>query len=259
MAAGQASHISQSLHDSQSEGLMRLQKFLARAGVASRRACEGFITEGRVSVNGTVVTELGTKVDPVHDEVRVDGAPVSIAAQKVTLMLYKPAGFLTSMGDERGRACVSELVPTDKYPGLYPVGRLDFDTTGLLLFSTDGELGNALLHPSRHVDKTYLAKVTGRPSKRELQALCEGVMLDDGPTQPAQVREVSHTKTSATLEIVIHEGRKRQVKRMCEAVGHPVQQLHRASFGLLSLGNLKVGEWRLLTDAEVASLWACTK
>lgn len=260
------------------DGKMRLQKFLARAGVASRRACEAIIVSGRVQVNGAIVTELGTKVDPTADEVLVDGEEVTLPQQSVVLMLNKPAGYLTAMKDDRGRPCVAELVPVDRYPGLYPVGRLDFDTTGLLLFTTDGELGNQLLHPSFHVDKTYEALVEGAVTEGELQSLREGVMLADGITAPAQVTLRSRTQAKAAvlqalaagnlsrkarqalkarvslLSITIHEGRKRQVKRMCAAVGHEVVRLHRSSFGPLGLDGLAEGSFRILEDAEVSAL-----
>ena len=160
---------------------MRLQKFLARAGAASRRGSENLMTAGRVTVNGKVVTELGSKVDPLV-EVAVDGAVVRLADGPVTIMLHKPAGFVTTMSDPQGRRTVAELVPTERYPGLFPIGRLDFDTTGLLLFSTDGELGNGLLHPKHHVTKRYLACVEGRPTERDLALLRRGIELDDGPT-----------------------------------------------------------------------------
>ncbi len=233
---------------------MRLQKFLARGGVASRRASEKLILTGRVLVNGQVVTELGTKVNPYEDEVFVDGKKVAVKRDDVVLMLYKPAGYLTSMKDDRGRPCVAQLVPVDAYPGLFPVGRLDFDTTGLLLFTTDGELGNALLHPSFHVDKQYHALVQGHPSKEALATLRKGVRLEDGITAPARVSVLKQQKTSTLLSLTIHEGKKRQVKRMCEAVGHPVIRLHRAQFGPLSLEGLAEGSYRLLSDEEVAKL-----
>lgn len=264
---------------------IRLQKYLARAGVASRRACEGLIAEGRVSVNGAVVTELGTKVVS-GDEVRVDGAVVKPLEQQATLMLHKPAGFVTTMDDPQGRPCVAELVPRDEYPALYPVGRLDADTTGLLLFTTDGELGNALLHPSHHVDKTYFALVEGVPADEDLACLRSGVKLDDGMTAPAAVRLLADAnraralqaigegsdasgnarrhggkrsrsvleKGAAALAVTIHEGRKRQIRRMFEAVGHPVIALHRATFGPLELDDLPRGECRELTEEEIALL-----
>ncbi len=245
--------------ESELSGAVRLQKFLARAGVASRRSSEKMISAGRIAVNGEVVTELGAKVDPDHDQVLLDGEPVELPESKHTLMLNKPAGYLTTMSDPQGRPCVAELVPIDEFPGLYPVGRLDFDTTGLLLFSTDGELGHALLHPSHHVSKTYRARVKGLPSEKDLKRLEEGVLLEDGMTAPAKVRLVGAKKPNATIELTIHEGRKRQVKRMCEAVGHPVLELHRLSLGPLGLGSLAEGQWRELSPEEVASLLASPK
>ena len=258
---------------------LRLQRFLARAGVASRRKSEDLMSAGRVTVNGQVVRELGSKVDPVHDMVAVDGRVVSVAAQPVYLMLYKPAGYLTTMSDPRGRRCVAELVPTDEHPGLFPVGRLDADTTGLLLFTTDGLMAQDLLHPSRHVWKRYVALVEGTPNADELRRLERGVQLDDGMSAPAKVRLASRderlaapvlaaersargrgaaraSKGGETSVVVlrIHEGRKRQVKRMLQAVGHPVLALHRDSFGPLRLTGLKPGCWRPLSDAELASL-----
>ena len=264
---------------------MRLQKFLARAGVASRRGSENLMTAGRVTVNGHVVTELGSKVDPRVDEVAVDGRAVRLADGPVTLMLHKPAGYVTTMSDPQGRPTVADLVPTDRHPGLFPVGRLDADTTGLLLFSTDGELGNGLLHPKRHVTKRYLACVEGRPAERELARLRRGIDLDDGPTRPADVRllegaaarraerlldmpPVAPPRSSreyaavcegraaarSIVRVALCEGRKRQVKRMLAAVGHPVVALHRDSFGPLGLGGLPRGEWRELSAEEVAAL-----
>lgn len=263
---------------------MRLQKFLARAGAASRRGSENLMTAGRVTVNGEVVTELGSKVDPLVDEVAVDGVVVRLSDGAVTLMLHKPAGLLTTMSDPYQRPTVAELVPTDHYPGLFPIGRLDQDTTGLLLFSTDGDLGNHLIHPRHHVLKRYLAMVEGAPTEKQLDRLRVGITLDDGLTQPAEARllqgtearaarkvleepgppadasrqyEAAYAKKAAkrsVVEIGLREGRKHQVKRMLEAVGHPVCALHRAAFGPLDLGDLPRGQWRVLTDAEVAAL-----
>ena len=233
---------------------MRLQKFLARAGAASRRGSEALMTAGRVRVNGQVVRELGSKVDPRCDRVEVDGVEVRLGGAPVTIMLNKPAGYLTTMSDPFGRPCVASLVPVGEHPGLFPVGRLDLDTTGLLLFTTDGELGHALLHPRRHVDKAYEALVAGEVAPPQVDALERGVVLDDGPTLPARVRARKARGGRTLLEIVIHEGRKRQVKRMCEAVGHPVVRLHRARFGPLSLGGLPEGRWRELEPSEVDAL-----
>ena len=231
---------------------MRLQRFLARAGVASRRASENLMSAGRVSVNGEVIQELGFKVDPLVDEVAVDGRPVLLTDGAVTIMLNKPAGVVTTMKAQSARPIVADLVPVERYPGLFPIGRLDADATGLLLFSTDGELGNALLHPSRHVPKTYRVRLVRPLSKHAADTLSHGVELDDGPAQPAEVSFVGNDR--ALVRIIVHEGRYHQVKRMFEAVGNRVCSLHRESFGPLSLGDLEFGRWRELTPEELASL-----
>lgn len=233
-----------------SDDVMRLQRFLARAGMASRRHAEKLIEAGRVSVNGQVVTQLGTKVMPNQDTVTLDGKPCSLPDAPVFLMLNKPAGVLTTMYDPQRRPCVSALVPIKTYPGLFPVGRLDKDTTGLLLFSTDGNAAHNLLHPSRHVSKTYLAQVQGPLTSAELDPLRRGIRLEDGLCAPAHCCLLN----DKTVRITIHEGRKRQVKRMFLAIGHPVVRLHREKFGPLSLGNLPEGRWRLLDPSEIAAL-----
>ena len=239
--------------------LMRLQKYLARAGVASRRGSETLMTTGRVTVNGLVVTELGSKVNPRTDQVRVDGVLCSIAERAVTIMLNKPSGYITTMSDPQGRPTVADLVPVDQFPGLFPIGRLDLDTTGLLLFSTDGELGNGLLHPRHHVDKTYIARVDGFLNAQEVKRLREGVLLDDGMTLPAQVEILERSHCATKLRITIHEGRKRQVRRMMSFVGHPVVELERIQFGPLTLHGLKEGCWRLLTPSEEAQITNAAK
>jgi 23S rRNA pseudouridine2605 synthase len=212
------------------------------------------MSSGRVTVNGQVATELGTKVDPLCDRVAVDGRPVAYPHAAVTLMLNKPTGYLTTMSDPYGRPCVAGLVPLDEYPGLFPVGRLDADTTGLLLFSTDGELGHRLTHPRHHVWKTYEALVEGVPGKEALSLIRGGMLLDDGPTLEARAEVLEQQAGAALLQIGIREGRKRQVRRMCEAVGHPVLSLCRISLGPVALGDLPLGSWRLLTDEERESL-----
>lgn len=237
---------------------MRLQKYLARCGVASRRASEDIIVAGRVRVNGDVVTELGTKVTPGVDLVEVGGEAVVLPSEHVVIMLDKPAGVLSAMSDAHGGRCVSELVPTDEYAGLFPVGRLDKDTTGLLLFTNDGELGNALIHPRHHIPKTYHAQVAGAIGEDALKTLREGVMLDDGITQPAEVEVLEQGEGSTLLEITIYEGRNRQVRRMGDAVGHPVQTLRRVALGPLSLSGLAQGQWRSLTEDEQGALLAAT-
>lgn len=233
---------------------MRLQKFLARAGIASRRGSEDLMTAGRVRVNGEVVRELGAKVDPATDRVEVDGIEVSMSGAPVYLALHKPAGTVTTMSDPQGRPTVAELVPVAQHPGLFPVGRLDFDTTGLLLFTTDGELAHRLLHPRHKVEKTYLALVDGSPDACDVKTLGAGVALDDGMTAPAKVRTVERRQGRSLMEMTITEGRKRQVKRMFSAVGHPVLELHRTHFGPILLGQLPEGQWRTLSEEETAAL-----
>jgi 23S rRNA pseudouridine2605 synthase len=228
---------------------MRLAKYLATAGVASRRASEEIIRAGRVSVGGQTIVDPARDVSDA-DRVTVDGKPVpSAAPQRVVYALNKPAGVVSTARDPQGRPTVVTMVPQTER--LYPVGRLDIDTTGLILLTNQGDLAHRLTHPSFEVSKTYRAVVGGVAlEERALRALREGVELDDGRTSPARVRRVS----ADTLEITIHEGRKRQVKRMCEAVGHPVKRLERVAFGPLELGDLRQGRWRKLSDAEVEAL-----
>ena len=227
---------------------MRLVKYLATAGVASRRASEGIVRAGRVTVGGSVVTDPARDVGE-GDAVALDGRPVSPVHERVVYALNKPAGVVSTARDPQGRPTVVTMVPQTER--LYPVGRLDIDTTGLILLTNEGDLAHRLTHPSFEVPKTYRA-VVARPPVREaaLRALRAGVELDDGMTAPARVRRV----TADTLELTIHEGRKRQVKRMCEAVGHPAKRLERVAFGPLSLGDLPRGRWRKLGPDEVQAL-----
>lgn len=233
---------------------MRLQRFLARAGVASRRGSEDLMTAGRVAVNGAIVSELGAKVDPAVDRVTVDGREVRLGAAPAYHMLNKPDGYVTTMSDPQGRPTVAELLPADAPAGLFPVGRLDRDVTGLLLLTSDGDLAHRLLHPRHHVWKIYRAEVDGEPSAADLRALAEGIELDDGPTAPARVNLLWSEGSRAEVEIALREGRKRQVKRMLAAVGHPVRSLRRTAFGPLELGDLAPGATRSLTEAEIAAL-----
>jgi 23S rRNA pseudouridine2605 synthase len=229
---------------------MRVGKYLANAGVASRRASEAIVRAGRVTVDGQTIT------DPAHDvsdesRVMLDAKRVSSARDRVVYALNKPAGVVSTARDPQGRPTVVTMVPQTER--LYPVGLLDIDTTGLILLTNQGELAHRLTHPSFEVEKTYRVIVAG-PSLRdsELRALRDGVELEDGRTAPARVRRIA----ADTLEITIHEGRKRQVKRMCEAVGHPVKRLERVAFGPLALGDLPQGRWRRLSDDEVEALMA---
>jgi 23S rRNA pseudouridine2605 synthase len=229
------------------DGAEKLQKVLARAGVASRRAAEILIMEGRVSVNGEVAG-VGARVDPRVDVLEVDGALVSADPDLVHYLLHKPAGVVSTASDPQGRPTVVDLVPGE--PRVYPVGRLDVDTEGLLLLTNDGELTNRITHPSHGVEKEYLAEVEGEPTRGELRQLRDGVELDDGRTAPAKASLVAPT----LVRLVIHEGRNRQVRRMCEAVGHPVRRLVRTRIGPITDTTLKAGEWRALTPDEVSAL-----
>ena len=226
---------------------IRLQKVLAQAGVGSRRAVEELITAGRVRVDGEVAV-LGRRVDPARDRVEVDGVPIGTAPGLVYRLLNKPRGVVSTADDPQGRRTVVDLVPDE--PRVVPVGRLDADTEGLLLLTNDGELHHRLTHPSFGIDKEYLAEVEGDVSRSALSRLRKGVELEDGVTAPARVAQLS----PGVLRITIHEGRNRQVRRMCEAVGHPVVRLVRNRIGPISDQKLTPGEWRELTVAEIRAL-----
>jgi 23S rRNA pseudouridine2605 synthase len=226
---------------------IRLQKVLAQAGLGSRRTCEELIADGRVTVDGQEAL-LGDRVDPETSVVEVDGVPIGIRPGTVYYLLNKPSGVVTTADDPQGRPVVVDLVPAE--PRVFPVGRLDLDTEGLLLLTNDGDLTHRLTHPSFGVEKEYLAEVDGEPGRGALRRLREGVELDDGVTAPATVGVVG----TSLLRIVIHEGRNRQVRRMGEAVGHPVRRLVRTRIGPVTDRTLKPGEWRELTQAEVRAL-----
>jgi 23S rRNA pseudouridine2605 synthase len=227
---------------------MRLAKYLAHAGKASRRAAEELVRAGRVTVGGEIVRDPARDVDE-RSGVVLDGRPVTAAEPRAVHAVHKPAGVVSTASDPQGRPTVVELVPSERR--LYPVGRLDADTTGLILLTNDGELADLLMHPRYEVEKTYRAIVRNAPvGERALRSLREGVELEDGITAPAGVRLIAPD----ALELTIHEGRKRQVRRMCEAVGHPVARLERIRFGPLALGDLAPGEHRRLSDGEIADL-----
>jgi 23S rRNA pseudouridine2605 synthase len=233
----------------------RLQKVLARAGVGSRRTNEMLIAEGRVTVNGEVAV-LGRRVDPGRDRVALDGVPVVVDATVVHWVLNKPAGYVTTAHDTHGRPTVLDLVPGE--PRVFPVGRLDLETEGLLLLTNDGDLAQLLTHPRHGVEKEYFVEVEGKPSPAALRRLREGVELDDGPTLPARARIVQESPalTTTALAIVVKEGRKRMVRRMCATVGHPVVRLARTRIGPLRDPRLAPGTWRALTTEEVRALYA---
>ena len=233
--------------------LERLQKILSKAGLASRREAETMITSGRVAVNGVVVTELGSKADPGHDRITLDGKPVRLKEARLYILLYKPAGYVTTLKDPEGRPVVTALLEGIK-ERVYPVGRLDYNTEGLLLLTNDGDWANGLAHPRHEVEKEYLVKVRGTPSAEQMRRLAEGIDLDEGRTAPARVTLVRESEKNSHLSITIHEGRYRQVRRMCEAVGLTVAALKRIRYGFLQLGDLKPGEYRLLTADEAKRL-----
>ncbi|MEO6988060.1 MAG: pseudouridine synthase [Aquihabitans sp.] len=225
----------------------RLQKVLARVGIGSRRVCEDLIAEGRITVNGEVA-ELGRRVEPDQDMVEIDGAPIGVRPDIVYYLLNKPAGVITSASDPQGRPTVIQLVPAE--PRVFPVGRLDLDTEGLLLLTNDGEITNRITHPSHGVEKEYLAVVSGNPKPGAIRRLREGLQLDDGMTAPAKAVLVS----PGLVRLTIHEGRNRQVRRMLDAVGHPVTRLIRTRIGPINDRRLAPGEWRELTIAERRAL-----
>lgn len=233
----------------------RLQKVIARAGIASRRKAEDLIRDGKVKVNGKVITELGVKVSP-SDRVEVEEIQIQ-REEPVYFLFYKPRGVISTVKDEKGRKAVTDFFPDIK-ERIFPIGRLDYDTSGLLLLTNDGDFANLLMHPRSEIDKVYVAKTEGIPQKEALRKLEKGVRLEDGKTAPAKVKMLSSDKKKQTaiIEIAIHEGRNRQVRRMFEAIGHPVAKLKRERYGFLTLGGLKAGEMRELTPHEVKQIRA---
>jgi 23S rRNA pseudouridine2605 synthase len=234
-------------------GPQRVQKVLAAAGLGSRRACEQLIAQGRVAVDGEVVG-LGAKADPVRNVITVDGERIHTDPSLAYLLLNKPQGVVTTVSDPQGRPTVMDLVPAN--PRVYPVGRLDRDTEGLLLLTNDGELANRLAHPRYEVEKTYVAQVRGVPKRHAVRALLDGVELEDGPARARSVRELGSSADKTLLELVLAEGRKREVRRMLAAVDIPLERLARVKIGPLPLGDIKPGKFRPLNGAEVRALYA---
>jgi pseudouridine synthase len=231
-----------------------LQKLIARSGLASRRAAEEIIQQGRVTVNGHVVTELGFKADPHRDRIVVDGHPLKMPSGPATvLLLHKPTGVVTTKKDPEGRTTVTHLLP-DKYKHLHPIGRLDYDTAGVLLLTDDGSLTQLLTHPSHGVEKVYWARVRGTVTVPTIKRLEQGVYLEDGKTAPCKVRVRAQTEHNALVQITLHEGRNRQVRRMLEFVGHPVRALRRVRFAGLGLEGMLTGDHRVLLPGEVHTL-----
>lgn len=236
---------------------MRLQKYLASCGVASRRKCEAYILEGKVTVNGEVINTLGTQVE-ASDEVCFCGKKLTLKEEYVYYMLNKPVGYVTTVQDEKQRDTVLDLI-NDKTYRVYPVGRLDYNTSGLLILTNDGELTYELTHPKHHVNKCYEVKVRGKLTESAQYALRTGVMLEGKQTYPAELKIIKEGEKSTVFHLTIHEGRNRQVRRMCEAVGYPVLSLKRISVGKLVLGNLEIGAYRHLTEREVSYLKGINK
>jgi len=232
---------------------VRLQKVLAAAGVASRRACEVLISEGRVEVNGSLVTQQGLRVNPDRDVIRVDGSRIPPPRRHLYLVLNKPRGVVSTLADPEGRATLADFV-ADRRERLFHVGRLDTDTEGLLILTNDGDFAHRLAHPSYEVPKTYLAEVAGVVSSATIQQLHAGLVLDDGPVKPTTVKLVSAGTDRTLIKITLHEGRQHIVRRTMEAVGHPVRRLSRIGIGPVRLGRLKAGELRDLTREELGGL-----
>jgi 23S rRNA pseudouridine2605 synthase len=230
--------------------LVRLQKILAEAGVASRRGGEELIRTGRVSVNGRVISQLGFKADPVLDRIRVNGRPIPRLSPKVYYLLYKPPGVITSLNDPEGRSTVKDLIPRIKTK-VFPVGRLDYDAEGLLLLTNDGELAMRLSHPRYGVPRTYLVKVKGILTPAEMEQVAQGVMLEDGMSPIMEVLPARRLAKNSWLRVTLHEGRNRVIKRTFEAIHHPVLQLRRTRFASLNLVGMRPGECRPLTSEEI--------
>jgi 23S rRNA pseudouridine2605 synthase len=241
-----------SLSQADEAGGVRLQKVLAAAGVASRRACEIMISEGRVEVNGRLVVEQGTRVDPDRDVIRVDGSRIPPPRRHQYLVLNKPRGVVSTLADPEGRRTLADFLPGRER--LFHVGRLDTDSEGLLILTNDGEFAHRLAHPSYEVPKTYLAEVAGVVNQATLRRLRGGISLDDGPVRPTGVTLVSTGTDRSLIKITLHEGRNHIVRRTMEAVGHPVRRLSRTGIGPVRLGNLKVGQLRDLTQDELGGL-----
>lgn len=233
--------------------LMRLQKFLAEAGVASRRKSEEIILASRVRVNGEIVNTLGTKIDDEKDIVTLDGKEVKLQNKAVYIMLNKPVGCVTTVTDQFGRKTVMDYLKNVN-ERVYPVGRLDYDTSGLLLLTNDGDLTHRLTHPSHNIDKNYIALVKGVPNEKALESFRKGLVIDGCKTAEAKISVLSSKDNKALLDIKIHEGRNRQVRKMCEAIGNPVIKLKRIAIGNLKLGDLKEGSFRYLSDSEIEYL-----
>lgn len=232
--------------------LERLQKYMAECGVASRRKCEEIILSGRVRVNNVIVTDMGFKVDREKDIIYLDGQLLKLEEKKVYIALNKPIGYLSTVKDDRGRKTLLDLVKAEER--IYPIGRLDYDTSGLIILTNDGEIYNKVIHPRQIVKKKYIAVIQGVPRESEIEKFHSGIDIGGYITAPAQFRILKKEKNNCEVEIIIHEGKNRQIRRMCEAINHPVISLKRVAIGNINLHNLKLGSWRYLTDKELTYL-----
>lgn len=233
----------------------RLQKVMAEFGVASRRKCEEMIAAGKVKVNGGIITELGTKVDKLKDAIEVDGKIIMCSESRVYILLNKPVGYITSAKDQFGRPTVLDLLKGVSVR-VFPIGRLDYDTEGLILLTNDGEITYRITHPKHNIDKTYRALINGEADIKDIESFKNGIAIEDYTTAPAKLEIIRHIKGNSIVDITIHEGKNRQVRKMCAAIGHEVIWLKRIRIGKIELGELKIGEWRYLSDAEVEYLKA---
>lgn len=233
--------------------MLRLQKYIAKAGITSRRKAEKLIEEGRVKVNGKIVKEMGIKIDPKQDEVLVDNKKAELEDKKVYILLNKPEGYVTTLSDQFGRPTVVDLIKGVK-ERIYPVGRLDYDTSGLLLLTNDGNLTNKITHPSNHIDKTYISKIKGRITEEELNKFRKGLDIGDYVTAPAHIEILEKFNRSTLVKIIIHEGKNRQIRRMMDTINHPVIKLKRVSIGKINLQDMSKGNWRYLSMDEIRYL-----
>lgn len=227
----------------------RLQKFMASCGIGSRRKCEEIILSGRVQVNNNIITELGYKVDPTVDKVSLDKVVITIEENKIYIALNKPTGYLSTVKDDRGRKTLLDLVKVEER--IYPIGRLDYDTSGLILLTNDGDIYNKVIHPRQDINKVYIATIDGIPTDEDIKRFCNGIDIGGYITAPAKFKIRKNMKESCEAEITIHEGKNRQIRKMCEAIKHPVINLKRVSIDKIGIGELKLGAWRYLTDVEV--------
>ncbi|HYF82877.1 MAG TPA: pseudouridine synthase [Clostridia bacterium] len=233
----------------------RLQKVMAEFGVASRRKCEDMITAGKVKVNGSLITELGTKVDKENDIIEVEGKIIKCSESRVYILLNKPVGYITSAKDQFGRPTVLDLLKGISVR-VFPIGRLDYDTEGLILLTNDGELTYRITHPKHNIDKTYRALINGEAGINDIESFKHGIAIEDYVTSPATMEIIRYVKGNSVVDITIHEGKNRQVRKMCSAIGHEVIWLKRIRIGKIELGELKTGEWRCLNDEEIKYLKA---